>query len=167
MAYLNEGLQDTGRRGVAKTPIPSPFLKAFGERRTRSLLPVRVQFSPRIRGATANITGTITKVEIIWQGAVVTQVPAGDPFEVRVTYNVTNSAGGYWSVAITGIATDGSLPNYSLDSTSIFGGNSLTGPKTLNNMGQLYMPNNAVTLRITLWGITIGNDTTPPAQSSW
>jgi len=141
----------------ARIPIPAGILKAFREERSRPLLPVKVLFSPRIRAQGSNITGTITKVEIIWKSGVVTQVPAGDKFDVLVKYQALNPAGGNWAVAGTGIQTDGQQPHCDVDNvylkTSVTGQFYIQDGTGQNNFWT--MPNAAITLRITLWAYPI------------
>lgn len=129
-------------------------------------LPVKAQFSPRIYAQLPTITGTISKVEIIWKGLVVTQVPAGEPFDVKMYYSAYNPGGGRWEIAGTVSDIDGTLVNYEIAQTSILGGNNLGGQVTLNKYGSLVMPSNPVTLRVKLWGHPY-IPSTPPDSSLW
>jgi hypothetical protein len=173
MAYLNERLQSSNRPAVYRTPIPAPILKAFGERRTRPFLPVVVQLSNRLRGQSSNITGSVQKVEIIWNGAVVTQVPAGDHFDVKVYFTANNPGGGNWTVGATVIATDGSNAHFDVFNVTL--ATSKTGSFFIQDASAtsapFVMPNGALTLRVTLWGYlySVGGSDFKSAvpQSQW
>jgi hypothetical protein len=154
MAYLNDRLPSNRNLVIVRSPMPDAVRKYLHERRTRPLLPVMVQLSSRLRGQSSNITGSITKVEIIWNGAVVTQVPAGDHFDVRVYFSANNPGGGNWTVGATVIAPDGSLAHF--DVFNITNTTSKTGNFLIQDAQSLsapfIMPNSALTLRVTLWG---------------
>jgi hypothetical protein len=173
MAYLNERLQSTGPKGKTGTPMPSAFRNYLAERKVRPLLPVVVQLSPRLRAQSSNITGSITKVEIIWNGAVVTQVPVGDHFDVRVYFSANNPGGGNWTVAATVVATDGSNAHFDVFNVTL--ASSKTGSFLIqdaqSSSAPFVMPNGALTLRVTLWGYLYsvgGSDfRTAVPQSQW
>ncbi len=173
MAYLNDRLQSGGRRVRTGTPLPPVVRQYLAERRTRPLLPVAVRISDRLRAQSSNITGSITKVEIIWNGAVVSQVPAGDHFDVRVYFSANNPGGGNWTVAATVIGTDGSNAHY--DVFNVTNTTSKTGNFLIQDAASIsapfLMPNSALTLRVTLWGYlySVGGSTFKSAvpQSQW
>jgi hypothetical protein len=132
-----------------------------------------VQLSSRLRGQSSNITGSITKVEIIWNGAVVTQVPAGDHFDVKVYFSANNPGGGNWTVAATVIGTDGSNAHFDVFNVTL--ATSKTGSFFVQDAAAIsapfVMPNSALTLRVTLWGYLYsvgGSDfRTAVPQSQW
>jgi len=110
--------------------------------------------------------GEILKVDVMWNGSAVTKVPAGDKFDINMSFQASNSGGGEWCIAGTVIVPDGTLPNYEIAKNN--GVSTTMGPGyiTLNKYGQLTMPNNDITLRVRLFGYPFYNDT-PPDRSLW
>ena len=144
---------------------PEVFEEALSKAVKRGL-PVKAEFSPLIYAQLPTITGNISKVEIIWKGLVVTEVPSGELFDVKMYYTAYNPGGGRWEIAGTVSDIDGTLRNYEIAQTSILGGNSLGGQVTLNKYGSMVMPSNPVTLRVKLWGHPY-IPSTPPDSSLW
>lgn len=114
----------------------------------------------------ANISGSIQKVDIIWNGQPVTKVPVGEKFDVNMYFAAYNSGGGCWCIAGTVVATDNTLPNYEISKNNCVSTSMGPGYITPNKYGQLTMPNHDITLRVKLWGFPLHNDV-PPDRSLW
>lgn len=123
------------------------------------------------------ITGTISKVEIEWRGAryqlypapsTPVELPAGENFDVYVTYSANNPQGASvinpFQTCATMMATDGSLANYDL-TREVSG--SPSGIMKLDALGQPGpMPDYNISLRFRLFAYPEGWNT-PPPQSMW
>jgi len=101
---------------------------------------------------------------IEYGGVRVTQVPAGEKFDIYCKYSARNEAGGTWKVCATVIGTniaDG-IQNYQ-DTASI--GNTKTETAHLNQMGNNIMPNKNISLRFKLWLHDDTAETHPPVEA--
>lgn len=132
---------------------------------------------PMARGAVAQtITGQITKIEVLWQGAMLqlyptpaqpVKIPAGEDIKFYVTYQATNPGGGFWATCATMITTTGQLQNYDITNGPYpFGGTQMSGTMLLDAMGAMVMPNQDTTIRFSLWGHPY-TQTSPPPQNTW
>ncbi len=143
----------------------------------KQMIPVEViyQRGPQmLRGPSmAAITGSISKVEVIWNGTVVDSVPSGEPFDVKVYFTANNPGGGNWTVAATVIGTDGSNAHYDVFNVTL--STTKTGSFLIqdaqSHSAPFIMPATALTLRVTLWGYpySVGGDDFRSAvpQSQW
>ncbi len=140
------------------TPLPRPFRN------------IHISMDdPRLMRAVKSLGsmgGSILKVDVMWNGSAVTKVPAGDKFDINMSFQASNSGGGEWCIAGTVTAPDGTLPNYEIAKNNGISTTMGPGYITLNKYGQLTMPNNDITLRVRLFGYPFYNDT-PPDRSLW
>lgn len=89
---------------------------------------------------------TIDDVWIEYGGLRVTEVPAGEKFDIHASYRAINVAGGQWKATVT-VKGDG-IQNY--EDTCHFGIEKSHSPK-LDKMGDNIMPDSDITLRFKLW----------------
>lgn len=167
--------------GFGYTPEWNRNTVAMMERPPLRAFALRVRVLPgltRLRQQLPAITGSITKVEIVWQGITqqlwpavgVVKIPAGEYFDVYVSYKADNPEGTLklWQTCATMIATDGSLANYDLTVGPLpLGGKHMEGTMKLDANGQPGpMPSKETTLRFTLFGFPQQTNTLPDI-SQW
>ena len=103
----------------------------------------------------------------------VSQITPGTPFDIKANFTAVNIAGGVikaWSCAITVVDETGQILNWNRWDTglSLFANDISRARAKINKLGQNFMPNNNVNLRVKRWG----NDAkTPiplfPPESEW
>jgi hypothetical protein len=146
---------------------------------SKQLIPVKIEYHKgpmMFRGpsAYATITGTITKVEVIYNGAVVTSIPAGAKFAVKMYFSANNPGGGNWAVAGTAVNTGTNEKHAKVD--SVYLKTSTTGSffidDNVSDQNVFTMGSSAVTLRLKLWAYPTGSSNLTDfnaavPQSSW
>ncbi len=103
----------------------------------------------------------------------VTSIPVGANFNIYASFSAVNQNGGTWTICVTCASSDGSISNYTLLGTSIFGGNSLDWVGKLLN-GEGTTPTNtmpagsgALALSFKMWLIDGLNPSTLPTRANW
>jgi hypothetical protein len=116
------------------------------------------------------ITGSISKVEVEYGGQVVTQVPEGENFKLKVTYSAQNPGVGavdYWLICLTAICTtDATLKGRE---NAIIGPGKTSVSNAVDRIEPLGpMPGADITMRVRLWGNQdISNPAAKPDESLW
>jgi hypothetical protein len=127
--------------------------------------------------AGSTIVPAITTIQDLWialpNGTRATSLPQGADFDVHVAFdaNISYALITTWSVCITVIdVNDPTIKNFAnIDSILSAPGSQIKrSDLTLNHLGQLTMPNHALSLRIKVWG-TSGETPSPlsPDPSLW
>lgn len=117
-----------------------------------------------------SITGSIIRTSISQGGKPVIGVPPGEKFDLSVAYYANNPAGGSWSVGLVLSSPDSGLAGKIVDSTSLFGGNTLgaaDGSITKTFTG-LVMPNQlSVSLVVDMYVNPAYSQFNPPPGTGW
>lgn len=111
---------------------------------------------------------SITEKYVEYKGERVTEVPAGERFDIYAKGVAMNPGALTWEALITAVSDDGSIAVY--DTSDAYGGTYNTPTMKLDSLPagdfQLpVMPNHDITIRIKLWGNDKrGQDVPPPDQ---
>ncbi len=118
-------------------------------------------------GAPSPSGSSITDAWVSYKGARVTEVPAGEPFEIWAKGTARNPGALTWEVLITCYSPDGSIAVY--DDVDAYGDPYTTPSMILDKLPAGFqspvMPNADLTLYFKLWGNdTRGQPIPPPAD---
>jgi hypothetical protein len=121
--------------------------------------------------ATGAITGSITRIDVVYLGIVYTiypvptkpvTLPAGAKFDIRVYFTAHNPGGGYFTVGATVIGLDGSNAHFGVFDALLFpwvydDSNSFLIQDNKSTSTPFVMPNSSLVLRVTPWAYPQGS----------
>lgn len=127
-------------------------------------------------GAIAPGAVQVTNPKVYYNGAVVTQVPAGGNFEIHCDWTAQNTLAvamiTLWSVCVVVFTDDGAIKNYKIynNAAALEIGTTLADNNAvLDTLGENVMPNNDIVLKFNIFAKdgTVSGGGTPPDFSVW